>query len=541
MDTQRRPGGTSRGTRGDPSPGWPRVPGRQRLPAYARDLFTAPFRIDPEAVMAGGRAQGDQERRTALLRLILILTDVILLLVAVPLSLLHRQPGSLLVLGLVVAFTTIALMLAARGPTTVAALVFICTNVAVAVGNAFGQPNPIAASNVLIFATLCLYILLGALVLPPRWVWSVTAFIMAATAAGLLGDRLPLSVGKLIARSGVLAQLLSLQLLIGIIAWVAARISRASVAAASQAFVRERELAALKDQFIIYANHELRTPVMTLYNNLELLEMLGEGGDHAARERALRRALASGDVVLRLLGNVLDAGVLEAHAPRVELRPVPLAPLVRAVLETFDPREIGEPGPEPDAYPPRAVRVQVPAEVAVWADEGRLRQVLINLLSNALKYSAPSTPIAVAAGEVADRSRHRPFGRRGAGASPDTPRMVWVSVQDWGLGVPPHEADKLFQRFVRLERDIAGSVRGTGVGLYLCRVLVEAMGGRIWVKSTGVPGDGSTFSFILPLAAAQMPQLTPTPVARTTVASAHTATTAIPAARDSSPRDGTVR
>lgn len=74
---------------------------------------------------------------------------------------------------------------------------------------------------------------------------------------------------------------------------------------------------------------------------------------------------------------------------------------------------------------------------------------------------------------------------------------VEVSVRDYGLGVPSRDMSKLFQRFVRLERDIAGPVRGTGVGLYLCRVLVEAMGGRIWVDSSGKPGEGSTFRFTL--------------------------------------------
>src|SRR5258706_12484548 len=71
-------------------------------------------------------------------------------------------------------------------------------------------------------------------------------------------------------------------------------------------------------------------------------------------------------------------------------------------------------------------------------------------------------------------------------------------VRDHGLGVPQREVDKLFDRFVGLEREIAGPVLGSGLGLYMCRMLVEAMGGRIWVESSGVPGEGSTFSFLLP-------------------------------------------
>jgi len=134
--------------------------------------------------------------------------------------------------------------------------------------------------------------------------------------------------------------------------------------------------------------------------------------------------------------------------------------------------------------------------------------VLINLLSNALKYSAAGTPIAITAVAFVDRQRLRtthgtwPLGQsRGGAKSPSMlVAMAQVSVQDQGLGVSPRDVSKLFNRFVRLERDIAGNVRGAGVGLYLCRMLVEAMGGRIWVESSGVPGEGSAFSFTLPLA-----------------------------------------
>src|SRR5262249_29828136 len=201
-----------------------------------------------------------------------------------------------------------------------------------------------------------------------------------------------------------------------------------------------------------------------------------------------------------------DISALEASQPRVEARPVALAPLVRAVLETFDPREVGEPGSQTDAYQSRAATMEIPAELMVQGDEGRIRQVLVNLLTNALKYSAPGTPITIAADALENRQRFRPlhampFGRRTHSAPAVDAGMVQVSIQDQGLGIPSRDAGKLFNRFVRLERDIAGPVRGTGVGLYLCRVLVEAMGGRIWVESTGVPGEGSTFRFTLPLMA----------------------------------------
>jgi signal transduction histidine kinase len=248
---------------------------------------------------------------------------------------------------------------------------------------------------------------------------------------------------------------------------------------------REHELAALKDMFIMDANHELRTPIMSLYNNLEILQMLGDDAKPEQRAQILEQAIASGDTVLRLLTNVLDTSVLEGRAPRLELGAIILAPLVRQVLETLDPREVGLADLPRAEYEARPVSVSIEPELTVLADEGRLRQILINLLANALKYSAFGTPIEV-------RASLRSDGQSG--------ELAQISVSDRGLGVPPSDVHKLFHRFVRLQRDIAGPVRGTGLGLYLCRVLVEAMGGQIWVESTGIPGEGSTFSFTLPLA-----------------------------------------
>ncbi len=77
-------------------------------------------------------------------------------------------------------------------------------------------------------------------------------------------------------------------------------------------------------------------------------------------------------------------------------------------------------------------------------------------------------------------------------------QLVEITVKDQGLGIPPEQIPLLFRRFVRLPRDIASTVRGTGLGLHLCKVFTEAMGGQIWVESTSVPGEGSTFHLRLP-------------------------------------------
>src|SRR5947209_20416929 len=111
------------------------------------------------------------------------------------------------------------------------------------------------------------------------------------------------------------------------------------------------------------------------------------------------------------------------------------------------------------------------------ADSLRLRQVLLNLVSNALKYSPVGSVIEISL----DRDDEQ----------------ITLRVHDHGLGVPLEDQERLFERFVRLERDMNSPVRGAGLGLYISKQLIEAMGGRIWVESGGVPNTGSVFAFTL--------------------------------------------
>ena len=89
--------------------------------------------------------------------------------------------------------------------------------------------------------------------------------------------------------------------------------------------------------------------------------------------------------------------------------------------------------------------------------------------------------------------------------------MVEIQVRDYGLGIPSEQIPLLFHRFVRLPRDLASNVVGSGLGLYLCQNLTEGMGGRIWVESPGIPGQGSTFHVQLPLAERTVSQPLPEP------------------------------
>ncbi|HEU5422655.1 MAG TPA: ATP-binding protein, partial [Nitrolancea sp.] len=120
------------------------------------------------------------------------------------------------------------------------------------------------------------------------------------------------------------------------------------------------------------------------------------------------------------------------------------------------------------------------------ADAERVEDVLTNLLDNAVKYSP--------AGGAIEVTIDAPPG----GPDADTVPSLHVSVHDCGLGIPPEEHERIFERFYRLDRLMVERAGGAGLGLYLCRSYIEGMGGRIWVESR--PGHGSTFRFTLPTA-----------------------------------------
>jgi signal transduction histidine kinase len=107
--------------------------------------------------------------------------------------------------------------------------------------------------------------------------------------------------------------------------------------------------------------------------------------------------------------------------------------------------------------------------------------------------------------------------------------MVEFVVRDYGEGIPPDQIPLLFNRFVRLPRDLASSISGNGLGLYLCRLYTEAMGGRIWVKSSGVEGEGSIFYLLLPADAATAALRQQSNQQSATAATATTTITASPA------------
>ncbi|HLZ59579.1 MAG TPA: ATP-binding protein [Ktedonosporobacter sp.] len=238
-----------------------------------------------------------------------------------------------------------------------------------------------------------------------------------------------------------------------------------------QAYERQKELDRLKDQFIMIASHELRTPLTAVQGYIELLHEYNTTLTPETRASFIGKAHRGCDELVLLVGNIMDASRVQADAQNVKLRPLVLVESIVHVMEILEAITRRE---------QRKIAVSVPSGAKVMGDDMRLRQVLLNLFNNALKYSPAETDIEVTA-------------RIDQG-------WVTVGVRDYGAGVPPAEQGRLFERFMRLERDMNSPTRGSGLGLYICKQLVEAMGGQLWVESSGCPGEGSFFAFTLQLA-----------------------------------------
>ena len=279
------------------------------------------------------------------------------------------------------------------------------------------------------------------------------------------------------------------------------------------AFARAQQLDQLKDQFIAHVNHELRSPLMAMQGHVELLLLTEESLAPEERHVYLERAKRAGDDLVALVTSILSVRRLEEDRDTVE----PVATDVDAALESaihlIDPRE--------GRWMERELRVHNPDRLVVWADPVRLRQILTNVLSNAVKYSPPGTPVEVeahlviAAPSPSDEQEAnfllQRLRLRRSRATPgrEQRRMVRITLRDYGLGIPPGQLPLLFKRFVRLPRDLASNVPGNGLGLYLCQTLAEGMGGSIWAESTGVEGEGTTFYIQLPAPPEPAPSDTP--------------------------------
>jgi signal transduction histidine kinase len=234
-----------------------------------------------------------------------------------------------------------------------------------------------------------------------------------------------------------------------------------------EASQRER-LDRLKDEFVLTASHELRSPLTSVQGFAELLML--------ERDTLTPRQVETVEIILdncrhlvRLVNDLLDLTRSDAGKLAIEMRPTELAPLIDDVVRTMRAQTEAS---------NQALSEQIdPSLPAADVEPDRIRQILVNLITNAHEYSPEGANIGVTA--------------RTDGAE------LEIAVSDDGPGIPEDQLDQIFERFTRGEAGLTQRVGGTGLGLAIAKSLVEAHGGRIEAEST--PGSGSVFRFRLPL------------------------------------------
>jgi two-component system phosphate regulon sensor histidine kinase PhoR len=232
---------------------------------------------------------------------------------------------------------------------------------------------------------------------------------------------------------------------------------------------RDRRLEELRAQFVATISHELRTPLASLHGAAMTLLEREQDLHEQTRHELLDMIAVQSKRLAELVEEILLTGQLDSGSLRV-------------ITEPFDPEELvwtAAAAARLRAGDDTTIDVSIPAVLPkVEGDAARTRQVLTNLIDNAIKYSPEGGRIEL--GVEADEGTAR------------------FTVRDDGLGIPLGEQKRIFEKFYRLDPDHRRGIGGSGLGLYICRELIRSMNGRIWVESD--PGKGATFTFELPLA-----------------------------------------
>jgi signal transduction histidine kinase/CheY-like chemotaxis protein len=226
-----------------------------------------------------------------------------------------------------------------------------------------------------------------------------------------------------------------------------------------------KELDRIKSEFVATVSHDLRTPLTTIQGYIELLPRAGPL--NAQQQEFVLRAGRSMEIITELINNLLDIDRLEAGFD-LEMAPCDFVQVIEEAVKDLRPRAEGK-KQELRWEPPEALPL-------VQGNIHRLRQVMDNLLGNAVKYTQEGGWVAVSAVEDAG--------------------YVVVHVADNGIGIPPAQQPYVFDKFYRVESDETLGIVGSGLGLAIVKKVIEKHNGRVWVESR--PGVGSVFSFVLP-------------------------------------------
>jgi PAS domain S-box-containing protein len=237
----------------------------------------------------------------------------------------------------------------------------------------------------------------------------------------------------------------------------------------------EVEVDRLKSEFVATVSHELRTPMTAIKGYVEILLMGAAGAINENQSHFLDIVKSNIDRLNILVSDLLDISRIEAGRVTLSPKPLDIRELAQDVITEIQRQSAEE-------KKPMAFSLEAPRALPhVLGDPERVRQILLNLLDNSYHYTPQDGAVAVHLRSLSGRGE------------------VQVDVIDNGMGVAKADQERVFERFYRGEHPFVLATPGTGLGLAIVKQLVEMHKGRIWMKSEGVPGDGSTFSFTLPI------------------------------------------
>ena len=233
----------------------------------------------------------------------------------------------------------------------------------------------------------------------------------------------------------------------------------------SGALEQEKELGRMKDDFAAVVSHELRTPLTSIQGYVKTLLQLGDGLEQEQQRSFLEAADRQSERLRRLIEQLLAVARIQTNADPVTPTVVSLSHLGRYVVD-----ELGQ------VARGHTFDLRLDDLPLIESDEGKLHQIVANLVENAIKYAPPDTRITL----------------RGV----DTGDGVMLSVEDEGRGIALEDQERIFDRFYQADTSATRSVGGTGLGLYICRKLAEQVSGRLWLERTST--SGSVFCLWVP-------------------------------------------
>lgn len=236
-----------------------------------------------------------------------------------------------------------------------------------------------------------------------------------------------------------------------------------------------RRLDKMKDEFISTVSHELRTPLTFLRASLGLIASGSLDKRPEKQRQMIEMAMNNCNRLIRLVNDILDFDSVKSGRLSMRRRANGALDMLRRAADVAN---------APATEAKVRITVDAPGKPIVFADDDRILQVLSELITNAIKFSPPDTTIRLGA---------RPPTINSAGAA-----EVCFTVEDEGRGIPPEKLERIFERFQQGDSSDSRALGGTGLGLALCRSIIDQHGGRIWAES--VEGKGSKFLFTLPAA-----------------------------------------